>query len=79
MSDKLKNKLRDIRMRLFSRDSFNDPVMIALMDAAAKLAPNASKNEARTREHDRAAIAAGDPGAPVIHEPGLVDGRARAR
>lgn len=75
MSKILKNKLRDVHRRLFMRDPFNNPAMIALMDASAKIAPNTGKKEARTRERDRDAIARGELGEPVTHEPGLVGGR----
>lgn len=71
----VKNKLRDLHRRLIMRDPFNHPSMIAVMDAAAKLAPNTSENEAAIREADRAAVARGDLGAPVLHEPGLVNGK----
>lgn len=71
----IKNKLRDVHRRVIMRDPFNHPSMIALMDIAAKLAPNTSKNEAAIRESDRAAVINGDLGASVVHEPGLIDGK----
>ena len=71
----IKNKLRDVHSRLIMQDPFNHPSMIALMDTAAKLAPNTSKDEAAIRAADRAAAANGDLGAPVSHEPGLIDGK----
>ena len=75
MNAELKKKLRNIHSRLIMRDPFNHPSMIAVMDGAAKLAPNTSKNEAQIRAADRAAVARGDLGAPVPHEPGLVNGK----
>ena len=75
VSDVLRKKLREFHSRVIMRDPFNHPSMITVMDCAAKLAPNNSKNEASIRKADRAAVARGWLGAPVAHEPGLADGK----
>ena len=75
VSEAIKKKLKDFHCRVIMRDPFNHPAMIAVMDGAAKLAPNISKNETQTREADLAALARGELGAPVTHEPGLINGR----
>lgn len=56
-------------------DLSSNPVLKPVFDATAKVLPNTSKNESETRANDRAAVARGELGAPVEHEPGLIDGR----
>ena len=75
-----KNRMADLRDRLEGKllhvkNPFNQPALTAVMDGAAKLRPNKSKNEARIRERDREAVKRGELGAPVAHAPGLIDGR----
>ena len=70
----LKDRLKEFHRRVIMQDPFNHPSMIAVMDGAARLFPNASNNEAAIRAEDRAAVARGDLGAPVSHEPGLIGG-----
>lgn len=71
----IKSKLRNVHRRVIMNDPFNHPAMIAVMDAAAKIRPNTSKNEALIRERDRVCTAHGECGGPVAHTPGLTDGR----
>lgn len=71
----IKRKLREFHRRVIMQDPFNHRAMIAVMDFAGKLFPNASKNESAIRQRDRAAVQNGDLGAPVTHEPGLINGR----
>ena len=59
----IRNKLREAHRRMFMQDPFNNPAMIAMMDAAAKLAPNGSFNEAEIRRRDRDRFAGGLPSA----------------
>ena len=73
MSMKLTEKIRNRILHI--KDPFNIPAMIAVMDAAAKLFSNRSKNESQTRLRDRNCVANGELGEPVSHEPGLVNGR----
>ena len=73
MSMKLTEKIRNRILHI--KDPFNIPAMIAVMDAAAKLFPNRSKNEAQIRLHDRGCVANGELGESVSYEPGLVNGR----
>ena len=71
----IKNKLREAHRRMFMEDPFNNPAMIAVMDAAAKLAPNSSFNEAEIRRRDLDTVSREDFHPPVPHAPGLAHGR----
>ena len=71
----VRSRLRELHRRLIMQDPFNNPAMIAVMDAAAKLRPNASEDEARIRQRDRAAAARGEFGSPVPRAPEQPRGR----
>ncbi|MBQ6165762.1 MAG: hypothetical protein IJK23_14930 [Clostridia bacterium] len=70
----VKEKLREFHRRVIMNDPFNKPAMIAVMDAAARIAPNRSRNEDANRRRDRETVAREDFPAPVPHAPGLTDG-----
>ncbi len=71
----IKKKLREFHRRVVMQDPFNHRAMIAVMDFAAKLFPNASRNESAIRQRDRAAVRREDFGEPVQRGPGLINGR----
>ena len=74
-ADAIRARLKKRHARLFMRDPFNHPAMIAAMDAASALFPNRGKDGAAARERDRAAVAAGEVGAPVERGPSFAEGR----
>ena len=73
MSSKITEKIRYRLLHI--KDPFNIPLMIVVLDIAAKLFPNISRNESVIRKQDKEAVRSIGSDEPVLHETGLIDGR----